>query len=318
MAPTDRVAGVPDGAEPPLPRVSVGLVVRNAEATVLAAVRSILFQTLSSWELLVANDGSTDRTAKLLEGVRDARVRVTHHATSRGLAVRLNQLVDSARGAYFARIDGDDFAFPDRLTRQACYLDAHRDVDLLGSGMIHFVDGGRSTGKEPVETRHEAICRHPRRGFLLYHPTWMGRITWFRRHRYDAGRQRGQDFDLLLRTYRHSRFAALEEPLLGHRTNNAGLRLRLRSRRNACSALARNAWTQRDPALVWGIVEQCLKVPVDLLTFATGAHDRVRRRRLRPLEAQDQRAFASAWAVLRQWADADRARGSVSRAVADG
>jgi len=63
VAPTDRVAGVPDGAEPPLPRVSVGLVVRNAEATVLAAVRSILFQTLSSWELLVANDGSTDRTA---------------------------------------------------------------------------------------------------------------------------------------------------------------------------------------------------------------------------------------------------------------
>jgi hypothetical protein len=121
----------------------------------------------------------------------------------------------------------------------------------------------------------------------------MGRITWFGRHRYDAGRQRGQDFDLLLRAYRHSRCASLAEPLLGHRTHYAGLRLRLRSRRNACRALARNAWAG-------GVVEQCLKVRVDLLTFATGAHDRVRHPRLRPLEAQDQRAYESARAALRQ------------------
>jgi hypothetical protein len=153
-------------------------------------------------------------------------------------------------GAYFTKIDGDDFAFPDRLARQARYLDTHPEVDLVGSGMIHFADGGRTIGKAPMKARHEEICRHPRRGFLLYHPTWMGRIEWFRRHRYDPGRGRGQDFDLLLRTYRHRRFASLEEPLLGHRTNNTALGLRLRSRRNACVALARNAWTQRDPALV--------------------------------------------------------------------
>jgi hypothetical protein len=71
---------------------------------------------------------------------------------------------------------------------------------MVGRGVIHVADGGRTTGKKPVTARHEELCRHPRRGFLLYHPTWMGRIEWFRRHPYDPGRGRGQDFDLPLRT----------------------------------------------------------------------------------------------------------------------
>src|SRR5262245_40321320 len=100
-------------AETPL--VSVALVVRDGAGTVSLAVRSILAQSYENWELLVADDGSRDATASRIRDFRDRRIRLLSHAESRGLAFRLNQLVDQSRGRYVARMDADDFAFPDRF-----------------------------------------------------------------------------------------------------------------------------------------------------------------------------------------------------------
>src|SRR6266498_5557216 len=84
-------------------------------------------------------------------------------------------------------------------------------------------DGIRDADVTGVQTcalpiSHVEICARPWNGFYLPHPTWMGRIEWFRRHRYTIPDVvRAEDQDLLLRTYDSSRFACVDEILFGYR-----------------------------------------------------------------------------------------------------
>jgi len=191
--------------------------VHNGEKTIRAAIRSILWQTCTDWELVLVNDASTDSTAHILRQFHDPRIRVLDEPQQKGLAVRLNHCVALARGRYVARMDADDIAYPERFERQAQYLKAHPDIDLLGHGAVLFTGGGQALGVYPSACTHEEICRRPWWGFPLAHPTWMGKQSWFAQHRYDDGLTKGQDQDLLLRSYRTSRFAALPDILLGYR-----------------------------------------------------------------------------------------------------
>lgn len=116
------------------PLVTVLLAVSNGERYLEMALESVLRQTMSDLELVVVDDGSTDATPAILEGIRDSRLRVLRSAERQGLASALNRGLDEARGRYVARLDADDVAFPHRLERQLrrkaeVPLQAPRQVD---------------------------------------------------------------------------------------------------------------------------------------------------------------------------------------------
>lgn len=200
------------------PLVTVAMSAYNAAGTIGLALRSILTQTYQDWELIVVDDGSTDRTGDIVSQEQDARIRFIHEPSgNRGLAARLNQCVRLARGRYVARMDADDVAYPQRLERQVQFLETHGDIDLLGTGAVIFKGEGEIVGCYPTACTHDAICGRPWWGFPLAHPTWMGKRTWFASHPYSEKDIRCEDQALLLQSFSHSRFAALEEVLLGYR-----------------------------------------------------------------------------------------------------
>ncbi|MBX3303325.1 MAG: glycosyltransferase [Nitrospira sp.] len=221
----------------PDPLVSVAMSVHNGARTVPTAIRSLLWQTLSDWELILVNDASTDDTGAILSGFRDHRIRVIDERRQKGLAARLNQSLDHARGKYVARMDADDVAYPERFERQVRYLESHHDVDLLGHGAVLFKGKGEVIGLYPTAQTHEEICRRPWWGFPLAHPTWMGKRSWFDRHRYNSCLTKGQDQELLLRTWRRSRFASLPECLLGYRVEKISVVKSARGRLAYCCRL---------------------------------------------------------------------------------
>lgn len=199
------------------PRLTVALPVFNGGADLRVAVASVLGQSFGDWELLLIDDGSTDGAIEAL-GLDDPRVRVIRDGANRGLAARLNQAIGLARGELFARMDADDVCHPERFARQVAFLEEHPEVDLLGTACVTIDADGRLSGRFPFAASHAEICARPWRGFYLAHPTWMGRVAWFRSHRYaDPAPYYCEDQELLLRTYATSRFAALPEALFAYR-----------------------------------------------------------------------------------------------------
>ncbi len=210
--------------------VSIGMSVFNEAETLGVALRSMLNQTYNRWELIVVDDGSSDATAEIIASFDDPRIVRISDGYNRGLPIRLNQAVAIARGKYFARMDADDLSFPDRLEKQVAYLDAHPDVDLLGTGAL-AIDGNYALiGKFRVSQTHEEICGRPWDGIALPHPTWMGKTEWFKAHPYDASMRRAQDQFLLISAHLVSRYACLHESLIAYRIDRPSLKSMLMKR----------------------------------------------------------------------------------------
>jgi glycosyltransferase involved in cell wall biosynthesis len=285
------------------PLVSVLLPVHNGGRALLLAVWSILGQTLRDWELLVLDDGSTDAALAPLGRLADERVRIVRDPVRRGLAGRLNLGIELARGRYFARMDHDDVAFPERLRKQVGFLEEHGDVDLLGTRALVFSREGKALGLFPFQQNHERICRRPWLGFHLPHPTWMGRADWFRRHRYRIPEQkRAEDQDLLLRSYAMSRFACLPDVLLGYRISEAGLGKLLTARMSVGRAQLRAHLRGGRPALaLLGVSASLAKAGVDTALTVLGRTLHTARSLERPVELPVLAEWERLWHAGGEW-----------------
>lgn len=206
------------------PLVSIGMPVYNGAGTLAAAIRSIINQTYQNWELLVMDDGSTDGSEHVAAGFGDPRIRIVKGGDNRGIVFRLNEAVRLAQGDYFARMDADDIAFPQRLERQVSYLEKHSEISLIGAQVLVFSGDGVVKGCVPVVSSHEEIVARPWMGFCLAHPTWMGRRHWFLANPYDHAANGAEDQQLLFRTRKMVRFACLQEVLLGYREEDRTLK----------------------------------------------------------------------------------------------
>src|SRR6516165_8537489 len=99
------------------PAVSVSLVTYNHERYIGAAIRSVLGQTFSDLEVVVVDDGSTDRTPEVIASFDDPRL-VSIRQENQGPGVAANRALAACRGKYVAMLSGDDLCYPDRIQKQ--------------------------------------------------------------------------------------------------------------------------------------------------------------------------------------------------------
>ncbi len=257
------------------PLVTVAMPVFNGKRTLPLAIASLQMQTYANWELIVIDDGSTDGTPAVIRRFadRDPRIVPVFGRRNEGLVARLNQAIDKARGSLLARMDADDVSFPQRLDQQVALVRANPEVDLVGCAMVVFRDDDTTVRKWGAPVSHEEICRRPAVGFRLYHPTWLGRAEWFRAHRYRAPAVRCEDQDLLARSYRHSVFANLAQPLVGYREPHKDARKRVRGRVNYLRLGARGLIDQEGLAVAHGVAWHALRAAIDLGADALALED---------------------------------------------
>ena len=157
---------------------------------------------------------------------------------------------------------------------------------------LGFDDAGRARALRPSRSAHAALCAQPWNGFYIAHPSWMGRTDWFRRHRYRTPElARAQDQELLLRAYPHSRFAVLEDILLGYRAGSASLRKVWSARRHLLAAQVgcfaqRRQWNH----LALAALATGAKLPLDLL-YATAPGRRWQAHRRAPVPPEVEKAW---------------------------
>lgn len=107
----------------------------NSEGYIEESIRSIMAQTIEEWELVVVDDGSTDRTCEIVAEFekRDTRIRLVRQPVNRGPADARNVGLDQAQGEFIAFLDSDDVWFPDKTAKQVGIMEkSGADISYTG------------------------------------------------------------------------------------------------------------------------------------------------------------------------------------------
>jgi hypothetical protein len=202
-----------------VPVVSVVLPVFNAEPYLNEALASILGQSLTDFELITINDGSTDGSAHILaeHAASDSRIHVISRE-NRGLARSLNEGLEAARANYVAIMNADDVALPDRLSKQTAFLDANPSVAAVGGQVRLILADGRVGPATRLPQSPAGIRRFLKQMSPFAHPAVMLR----RQAALAAGGYRPQiqpaeDLDLWLRLAQRHDLANLPAVVLHYR-----------------------------------------------------------------------------------------------------
>lgn len=182
------------------PQVSVLVPVYNGSATLARAVRAVMEQTLTDFELIVIDDGSSDGSLdRLKPWEHDERLRVFTNAQNLGLVATLNRGIGLSRAPLIARLDQDDWSAPTRLERQAEAFDDERVV-LCASAYRRMSPDGTVVRVAQPPKNHAELAASMLLGNRVQHSSVM-----FRREAaiaaglYDFSWDLAEDYDLWLK-----------------------------------------------------------------------------------------------------------------------
>lgn len=208
-----------------MPRVSVHMPVYNAGRFLEPAVESIRAQTFTDFEFIIIDDGSTDSSGALLERIAadDRRIRLLRRENW-GITRTRNQALALAVGEFFAVMDADDVALPERFARQVAYFDRHPECVALGTRVLLIDAEGAPIREMSEATTHEEIDAQHLAGLggAITHPaSMMRREALVAVGGYREQFQTAEDLDVFLRLAEVGRVANLPDVLLHYRQHAA-------------------------------------------------------------------------------------------------
>lgn len=206
------------------PQLSIILPAYNAERYIVKSINSLLQQTLSHFELIVIDDGSTDGTRQIVKqlAVQDPRIRLVQRP-NKGLISSLNEGISLARCPLIARMDADDISFPDRLAVQYAYMNSHPDVLAVGSDVIFMNEQGTMYRKKTFP-RGSDILGAFYWGCPLFHPTVMMRTAAVRHvGGYSSAFPFAEDYALWVRLLSFGRIDVIPKVLLAYRVHRKSI-----------------------------------------------------------------------------------------------
>ena len=121
--------------------VSVVMITYQHEKYIAEAVQSVLNQTFGDFELIIVNDGSTDKTDEIIRGFQDERITYIYQE-NQGPSSALNKGILVSAGKYIALMSGDDVCYPERLKVQYQYLN-NSDKKIVFSWVDFINDDGQ-------------------------------------------------------------------------------------------------------------------------------------------------------------------------------
>lgn len=194
--------------------VSIVIPFFNAEKYLQKAVDSVIAQTYTAWELILLDDGSTDKSLEIAYSLQslDSRIRVISDGKNMNLGHRLNQAPDLVNYEYLVRMDADDIMHPLKIEKQIGTMLEDPTIDVLGTNAYSIDDEGFVVGiRYKVPTEFLVSCKS------FIHPTIMAKRSWFKNNPYDINAVRIEDAELWLRTASQYSFKMLTEPLFFYR-----------------------------------------------------------------------------------------------------
>ena len=218
------------------PLVSVVIAAYNAGAFITDTIKSVLDQTYRNFEVIVVDDGSTDRTAEIVRSFADDRIQLIQQSNS-GVAAARNLAIQQSSGEYIAPIDADDLWEPERLEKHVrCLESCDSSVGLVYSWSIYLNEAGGLKGYSPFG-QLGAVEGDVLAVLVFYNFLDNASTTMFRRRciqvvgNYNTELKTCEDWDLYLRIAEHYQFAIVPEYLISYRQHSGSLS-------NQCATMA--------------------------------------------------------------------------------
>lgn len=203
------------------PLVSVILPVYNAGLYLTEAIKSIVKQSYYNWQLIIVDDASTDNSLAIAQAFakKYQRIKVFHNHQHLGVAQTANLALTKAKGQFIARMDGDDIAFPERLTKQVTFLQQNPQIIAVG-GQCQLIDAqGKKIGKKSLPLSNQEIYEDLMSRLPIQQPSMMVNCTLLPKNFiwYHQNIPSGEEHQLLFRFFQYGEVRNLPETLLKYR-----------------------------------------------------------------------------------------------------
>jgi len=212
------------------PKVSIIMGVFNGRQRIIDSIKSIQNQTFIDWEFIICDDGSTDGSYDLLLEIsyNDSRIIPIKNIKNLGLTRTLNNCLSIAKGKYIARMDDDDYSYPDRLKIQVDFLDKNPEFDFVSSA-VDIYDGEKVVYQQ-MPRKIEPVKEDFLWGSCFVHPATVFRANKLKEvngYRYSKETRRAEDYDLFMRMYASGmRGYNIDKPLLRYFVNPVAMKKR--------------------------------------------------------------------------------------------
>jgi len=202
------------------PKISVILAVHNGQRYLSDAIDSILSQTFLDFELIIINDGSTDKTQSIIDSYKDPRIVAIKNESNEGAVSSRNKGIMLSRGSYIAIQDADDKSLPEKFSKQAKILDENPNIGAVSSYFIFSDMAGREFYTALVPCDNKTIQEKLISEFIFCHCALMFRAE----HLKNLGGYRkelflSEDYDMVLRVAEVSQIVNIPEVLFSYRFN---------------------------------------------------------------------------------------------------
>ncbi len=227
------------------PVVSVIMSVNSMGYLLEETILSVLNQSFSNIEFIIVNDGHDSDVRNLTDSIADSRLIVLNQIWQ-GLTKSLNDAIKFSRGKYIARIDADDYSFPDRLEKQLSFFDEYPNVGLLGTAYIEETTDGEYVGKVVFSTdrtklKHQLQYQNQFcHGSVMFRKECLDKVGTYRNEFLKA-----QDYDLWLRIADKYEIANLAEVLYKRRIEKNSISIASRYDQELFAIIARECAVAR-------------------------------------------------------------------------
>ena len=206
------------------PLVTFLMSIYNGEKWLQSSLLSISSQTYENLEIILVDDGSSDRSHQILSQFArsDSRVCVYSKENS-GLTDSLNYGMIRAKGEWIARLDQDDICAPERIQKQIQLCSMNSNLVLIGSSFKRLNDRTSACQSVSIPTTHDPLVKRleTMRGFFPHSSAMFKTNSALQLGGYRAGAILNQDWDLWLRLAEHGEIASCDEPLVTIRLHDS-------------------------------------------------------------------------------------------------
>lgn len=195
--------------------------VYNGELYIEHAIKSVISQSYTDWELIIIDDGSTDDTSTIVNQFNNKKIKYVYQ-NNQGPSAARNRGLDIAQGDYIAFLDADDLYHEQKLARQVTFLKENPNVDIIYNDVkvvdesLHEINELKSEGI--YESKEDFLAMLLFRQIVPSPPSIMAKRKCFESGiRFNTNYVHGEDYDLTIRLAQKYQYAYLPQPLYIYR-----------------------------------------------------------------------------------------------------